>query len=123
MSCTATSADLFPAVYPLPPVCSGDKWQGFGGTLTEDGTAPPAACTGVVFQIHTSQDQLDTLLELTSAASEITLNTTTWECDIVPLVMPLAAGTYFWTFAYLDNDGDPVTVGIGDLIVNPKFSV
>jgi hypothetical protein len=34
--------------------------------------------------------------------------------------MTLAAGTYYWAVAYLDNDGDPITVGEGSITVNAK---
>lgn len=119
MSCTATP-DLFPAQYDLPPVVSGDKWQGFSGILTEDTAAPADACTDVIFQIHTSKEAQDILLELKETDGEITLDTDTWDFTIIPVVMPLAAGTYYWAVAYLDADGDPITVGEGSLIVNAK---
>ncbi len=118
MSCTPSN--YFPANYALPPVVTEDKWQGFAGSLLEDGEEPPVACTGMVFQIHTSQAALDNVFELTSAASEITLDLTTWEFTVLPAVMTLAAGTYFWAIAYLDGDGDPITVGWGPFTVNPK---
>jgi hypothetical protein len=119
MSC-ATDTSLFPANYTLPPVVTGDKWQGFSGVLTEDATAPADACTDVVFQIHTSQAAQDGLITLKESDGEITLDVDTWEFSIIPLVMTLAAGTYYWAVAYLDNDGDPITVGEGSITVNAK---
>jgi hypothetical protein len=34
--------------------------------------------------------------------------------------MTLAAATYYWSVAYLDADGHPLTVGEGNIIVNAK---
>jgi hypothetical protein len=119
MSCTATP-DLFPAQYDLPPVVSGDKWQGFSGILTEDGAAPATSATDVIFQIHTSQAAQDKLVELKESTSEITLTAATWAFTINEVVITLAAGTYYWAVAYLDADGDPITVGEGSIIVNAK---
>jgi hypothetical protein len=119
MSCTATP-DLFPAQYDLPPVVSGDKWQGFSGILTEDGAAPATSATDVIFQIHTSQAAQDKLVELKESTSEITLTAATWDFTINEVVITLAAGTYYWAVAYLDADGDPITVGEGSIIVNAK---
>ena len=119
MSCTATP-DLFPAQYDLPPVVSGDKWQGFSGILTEDGAAPSTSATDVIFQVHTTKAAQDTLLELKESDSEITLTAATWEFTINEVVITLPAATYYWAVAYLDADGDPITVGEGNLIVNAK---
>lgn len=121
MSCT-TDATLFPATYTLPPVVTGDKWQGFSGILTEDAVAPADACTDVIFQIHTSQEAQDALLDLRYSASpsEITLDLDTWEFTVLETVITLTAGTYYWAVAYLDADGDPITVGEGDITVNKK---
>jgi hypothetical protein len=101
-------------------VVTGDKWQGFSGVLTEDAAAPADACTDVVFQIHTSQAAQDGLITLKESDGEITLDADTWEFSIIPLVMTWAAGTYYWAVAYLDNDGDPITVGEGSITVNAK---
>lgn len=119
MSCTATP-DLFPAQYDLPPVVSGDKWQGFSGILTEDGAAPATSATDVIFQIHTTKEAQDTLFELKESDGEITLTAATWDFTVNEVVMPLAAGTYYWAVAYLDADGDPITVGEGTIPVNAK---
>ena len=119
MSCTATP-DLFPAQYDLPPVVTGDKWQGFSGDLSLDATTPPDACTDIVVQFHTSKAAQDNLFELKNSDGEITLNTTTWVFTVNEVVMPLAEGTYYYAVAYLDADGDPITVGEGSIIVNAK---
>lgn len=119
MSCTATP-DLFPAQYDLPPVVTGNKWQGFAGDLTLDAAVPPTACTDVIFQIHTTKEAQDKLFERKASASQITLNTTTWDFTVTEVVMPVAAGTYYWSVTYLDAASDPITVGEGSIIVNPK---
>lgn len=119
MSCT-TNSTLFPAQYDLPPVVTGDKWQGFSGILTDDNAAPADPATDVIFQIHTDQASQDILFELKESDGEITLDPDTWDFTITPVVMPLAAGTYYWAIAYLDTDGDPITVGEGSITVNAK---
>ena len=119
MSCTATP-DLFPAQYDLPPVVSGDKWQGFSGDLSLDAETPPTACTDVIFQIHTTKAAQDKLFVRKYSSSQVTLNLTTWVFTVTPTVMTLAAATYYWSVAYLDADGHPLTVGEGNIIVNAK---
>jgi hypothetical protein len=119
MSCALTP-DLFPAQYDLPPVVSGNKWQGFSGDLTLDAETPPTACTDVIFQIHTSQQAQDKLFvrKYSASPSQITLNLTTWVFTVNPVVISLIAGTYYWSLTYLDTAGDPITVGEGNIIVN-----
>lgn len=119
MSCTATP-DLFPAQYDLPPVVTGDKWQGFSGDLSLDAETPPTACTDVIFQIHTTKAAQDKLFVRKYSSSQVTLNLTTWVFTVTPTVMTLAAATYYWSVAYLDADGHPLTVGEGNIIVNAK---
>ena len=121
MSCTATP-DLFPAQYDLPPVVSGDKWQGFSGDLSLDAETPPTACTDVIFQIHTTKAAQDKLFvrKYSASPSQISLNLSTWVFTVTPTVMTLAAATYYWSVAYLDADGHPLTVGEGNIIVNAK---
>lgn len=119
MSCTATP-DLFPAQYDLPPVVTGDKWQGFSGDLSLDAETPPTACTDVIFQIHTTKAAQDKLFVRKYSSSQVTLNLSTWVFTVTPTVMTLAAATYYWSVAYLDADGHPLTVGEGNIIVNAK---
>ena len=121
MSCTATP-DLFPAQYDLPPVVTGDKWQGFSGDLSLDAETPPTACTDVIFQIHTTKAAQDKLFvrKYSASPSQISLNLSTWVFTVTPTVMTLAAATYYWSVAYLDADGHPLTVGEGNIIVNAK---
>ena len=119
MSCTATP-DLFPAQYDLPPVVTGDKWQGFSGDLSLDAETPPTACTDVIFQIHTTKAAQDKLFVRKYSSSQVTLNLSTWVYTVTPTVMTLAAATYYWSVAYLDADGHPLTVGEGNIIVNAK---
>ena len=119
MSCTVTP-DLFPAQYDLPPVVTGDKWQGFSGDLSLDAETPPTACTDVIFQIHTTKAAQDKLFVRKYSSSQVTLNLSTWVFTVTPTVMTLAAATYYWSVAYLDADGHPLTVGEGNIIVNAK---
>lgn len=119
MSCTVTP-DLFPAQYDLPPVVTGDKWQGFSGDLSLDAETPPTACTDVIFQIHTTKAAQDKLFVRKYSSSQVTLNLSTWVFTVTPTVMTLSAATYYWSVAYLDADGHPLTVGEGNIIVNAK---
>jgi hypothetical protein len=118
MSCDI-NPDLFPAQYDLPPVVTGNEWQGLQGDLSLDAETPPTACTDIIFQIHTSKAALDKIFERKYSASQITLNTTTWAFTVTPTLMTLPAGTYYWSVTYLNNIPLPIQVGEGKIIVNP----
>jgi hypothetical protein len=99
MLCDCPSNEEFAARMTLGPVVDGDEWDGrdfkvevrtsaFGVTPITWGV-PPANLEAVLMQFHTSEDQLDKLVELTSAASaNITIDSAAnWELTVKPATL------------------------------------
>lgn len=128
MSCScSTSATDYAAQICLGPFVTGDQWDGrqftvwvnnpnFNSALprTDTNQAPGtgsnprlvsasnayADLERVVLQVHTSETQLDTLVDLDSDDAEITINDAEdWVFTIGAYTFTLAAGSYFVAIA------------------------
>ena len=130
MSCTASTATEFAARLTLGPVVSGDEWDGHDFTVEVRTSAPgvtpvtwgppDADLDAVVMQFHTDEATLDNLLELTSAATEITITSAAdWEFSIEPVTITLPAGTYFFAIQTEDVNGGLKTYVKGSFTVEP----
>jgi hypothetical protein len=119
MACPCTDDDEFPARMTLGPIVDGDEWEGrdftvevrtsaFGVTPVTWGP-PPTELDEVIMQFHTSEEQLDELVELTSVASadivindaedwDITVKPTTFTTLTCPVTQP--SKTYYWAMRF-----------------------
>jgi hypothetical protein len=137
MACTCTTPKEFAARVALGPVVEGDEWDGHDFTIEVRTSAPgvvpvtwgppDANLTAVVMQFHTDETNLDSLEELTSAASEITITSANdWEFTINKKTLALTANadrtpaTYFIAIRCQDADGGYKTYIKGTFIIDGK---
>lgn len=145
MSCTCTPAEDYAESIQVGPLVKGDEWDGrtltiwvnnvdYDNTLarTDTDKAPGTGAnpkwvaasngfspmTRVVMQVHTSETSLDTLVDLDSDDSEITISDATdWVFVIEPYTFTLDAGTYFVAIACENTEGGWKTFFKGTLIL------
>lgn len=98
------------AAIELPWARSGDTWDGITeASLSSTGTqfADPLAAVEMKFFLAGSNTAA---LTLSSADDEITIaDAASWSYVVEPLLMPLAAGQYYWTLRFTDTAGRAVT--------------
>jgi hypothetical protein len=119
MPCDCPDESEFPARMTLGPVVEGDEWDGqeftievrtsaYGVTPITWG-APDETLEAVLMQFHTSEEQLDELAELTSAASaDITIDdAANWDITVKPVTFTTLpclvtdpSQTYFWAMRF-----------------------
>jgi hypothetical protein len=131
MACSTSSTTGATATITLGPVVAGDEWDGHDFTVEVRTSAPGVTpvtwgppdddLTAVTMQFHTSEDDLDNVLELTSGASEITITSATdWEFTIEPVTIALPAATYFFGIRCTKAGGAYKTYLTGTFTVSPS---
>jgi hypothetical protein len=128
MSC-ATGGGEFAARVALPPVVEGDTWGGREfelEVLLDEGPpavwgAPASELADVVMQFHSGEDRLDELLTLSVTGTEIDIvDAAGWRFVVLPTVLPLGPGVYFWGLRTVADDGTIWTPVKGSISVDRK---
>ncbi len=100
----------------------GDEWGGFTPPLTiqVNGSAPLDDAASAKMQFRASEGSSDTLLELSTADSEIIiLSASGWTFNIPAQTLDLLASTYVWGFKTIDINGVGQTYLEGKIVVLP----
>lgn len=100
----------------------GDTWGGVPGiNILVNGTPPAADVASAKMQFRTTETSSDTILELSTAAAQITITSANNWTFVVPAQnIALPAGNYTWGFRTVDVGGVTLTYLEGAQIVLPK---
>ena len=111
---------MTPGAYTLPAFTHGDTWDGVPTiTITIDDAAPSTALSSVRMHFRTTAAQKGSpLLELTSAAGDITITSAAnWIISIPAQSLDLPVGTLYYDIEFTDTAGTITTYLSGTITV------
>lgn len=118
-------SDSLPPIIPLTPHSASDTlWYGIQsiGPVTVDGmpfTAPAAVAELVFSRIAPFYDR-DQPLVLSSVTGAVSIDgAAAWLFSVPPQPLPLAVGTWRWTFSVTDTEGVTKKLYEDDILITP----
>ena len=101
-------ADYLPKTFNIPPILTGDDFDGFTVTgVTVNGANPPNALSAASIHFRTSPDATgDPALAINSTSGGITIsNVTTWNCVVNSFRVGLTPALYYYDMQFTDSAG------------------
>ena len=100
-------ADYLPSKYTIPPIKTGDTWDGLAIKSVKVNNANPAnTLSSVAMQFRTLPGATSPSLDLNSTAGGTTINdNATWNCTVNSITVSMTPGTYYYDVQFTDSAG------------------